>query len=366
MMAQGDIVKTYRSREEIACEINLIKGQVLRTVLQGAIDVGRLLCEAKEVVPHGEWGAWLEENVDYSTTKANDLMRIYREYNDDQVKLFGRSNEELYGRLSMSQALELLAIPAPEREKFVEENDVESMSTRDLREQLRELKKELEEAANDVREAEMARDVGRELVAASERREKEAKESAAAAAKRAEAAQKKAEKALADAKKEAERAKREAESAREKLKAAESEVEQLHLQIEEKLEEKVVERIVEQLPADYHILREDNERLTKQLMMSDKTVSEIGLLLEDLQRVDSAICDRLEDVKSPDVREKLESAVGRIVASFGGVESKWQRVDEAKVICGSCNNKQMIEQDEHAPDYCACCGAKMQNGGMLI
>ncbi len=367
-MATGEIVKTYRSREEIACEINVIKANVLRTALQGAIDVGRLLCEAKEVVAHGEWGTWLEENVSYSATTANDLMRLYREYNDDQIKLFGRTNEELYGKLSVSQALALLALPAPAREEFVETHDMEEISVRELKEEVAELKSALERAEIEAQEAETVKDSSRLLVSAAEEREKAAKANAEQMAAKLAKAEKKAADALVKAQREAAKAKADADAARQKLEEAKKENQQLQIKLDEKPAPEVVEKIVEQLPADYEMLKEDNARLEKQLMLSDKAVSEIGILLEDLQRVYVSICDRMEEVKSPDVREKLEAALGRVVQSWGGgaVISRWRRVNEAKIICEHCGEIQYCEPDEHTTEYCPCCGSQMLGGGMMV
>lgn len=371
-MATGEIVKTYRSREEIACEINVIKANVLRTALQGAIDVGRLLCEAKEVVAHGEWGTWLEENVSYSTTTANDLMRLYREYNDDQIKLFGRSNEELYGKLSVSQALALLALPAPAREEFVETHDMEEISVRELKEEIRDVRAVLENAVGAVHEMGTGNgyEIGRirMLVSTVEEREKAAKANAEQMAAKLAKAEKKANDALVKAQREAAKAKADADAARQKLEEAKRENEQLQIKLDEKPEPEVVEKIVEQLPADYEMLKEDNARMEKQLMLSDKAVSEIGLLIEDLQRVYAGICDRLEEVKSPDVREKLEAALARVVQSWGGgaVISRWCRVNEAKIICEHCGKMQYCELDEHTTEYCPCCGSQMLGGGMTV
>lgn len=312
-MAAGDIVKTYRSREEIACEINIIKEKVLRTALLGAIDVGRLLCEAKEIVPHGEWGTWLGENVDYSTTTANDLMRLYREYNDDQIKLFGRTNEELYGRLSVSQALALLALPEPAREEFVETHDMEEISVRDLREEISTLKAELEKAEGGRQAAETERDLSKKLAEAAEERERAAKANADASAKQLAKKAREAEEKLEKAQKEAEQARRDADAAAKKLAEREKENEQLQIQLDEKPEPEVVEKIVEQLPADYQALKEDNARMEKQLLMADKAVSRFGLLLEEYQRVFEGLHDELDAVESPDVREKLRGALATVM-----------------------------------------------------
>lgn len=374
-MATGDIVKTYRSREEIACEINIIKANVLRTALQGAIDVGRLLCEAKDVVPHGEWGAWLEENVSYSTTTANDLMRLYREYNDDQVKLFGRTNEELYGRLSVSQALALLALPQPEREEFVAAHDMDELSVRELREEIGALKEELEKQANDLREAEMQRDAGKQLADAAENRIKAAEANADRMVKQAEQREKKAADALAKAQKEAERAKKDADAARAKLETEKKKVEQLQIELDEKPEPEVVEKIVEQLPADYQMLKEDNAILEKQLQMADPMVAKCGVYLEEIQLAYTGFDSCCDNVKLPDMRQKLREAMKRVVGSWGiaavsggAAESEWQRTDSEHVLCMACGKHQLCfeEDNEQTTAHCPECGVKMRNGGKVV
>ena len=66
----------------LAGEINFIKEQAREAIQQmafrSAVEIGRRLVEAKEQVAHGEWGAWLEENVQYSQDTATRFMNIYR------------------------------------------------------------------------------------------------------------------------------------------------------------------------------------------------------------------------------------------------------------------------------------------------
>ena len=122
----------------IAAEICQIKDQTRKLVLNNSIEIGKRLCEAKEMVPHGEWGAWLERNVDYKQSTANKLMKVYEQYGAAQGELWGASaKSETFTNLTYSQALALLAVPADEREEFVEKNDVANMSTRELQEAIK-------------------------------------------------------------------------------------------------------------------------------------------------------------------------------------------------------------------------------------
>lgn len=138
-------ITVERSQEIIAIEINSIKDQTRKMVLNNSIEIGKRLVEAKAVVPHGEWGNWLEQSVDYSQSTANGLMKIYKEYGDDQSQLFGGdANSEAIASLPYTKALALLNVPSYEREEFVEENNVHDLSTRQLNQVIKE-KKELEE-----------------------------------------------------------------------------------------------------------------------------------------------------------------------------------------------------------------------------
>lgn len=132
-----------RTPETIALEINSIKEQTRALVLYNSIEIGRRLIEAKELVEHGEWGKWLEEQVSYSKSTTNNLMKIFNEYGADQLSLLSDKNikSEVFEKLNYSQAIELLGVPAEERENFIEENNVEEMSTRELKEKIKEIKK---------------------------------------------------------------------------------------------------------------------------------------------------------------------------------------------------------------------------------
>ncbi|OAA94103.1 DUF3102 domain-containing protein [Clostridium coskatii] len=123
----------------IAAEINNIKEKTRKMVLYNSIEIGRRLVEAKQMLAHGEWGKWLKESVDYSQRTANNLMRIFQEYGADQITLIGdNSKSQAFANLSYSQAIALLEIPEDEREGFIEKNDVENMSTRELQKLIKE------------------------------------------------------------------------------------------------------------------------------------------------------------------------------------------------------------------------------------
>lgn len=134
----------------LAAEIRVFKKQAAQQLLFAAIQVGRRLEEAKQLVPHGEWGNWLKENVDYSPSHAQNLMKLAREYGSDQMDLSGRTPMEIFGNISPSQAIALFALSESERIEFVDTHDVPSMSTRELQAAIAEekaLRKSAEEKA---------------------------------------------------------------------------------------------------------------------------------------------------------------------------------------------------------------------------
>ncbi|OMF09577.1 hypothetical protein BK129_01610 [Paenibacillus amylolyticus] len=187
-----------RTIETIAIEINSIKDHTKQIVLHSSIEIGRRLTEAKEMMPHGEWMNWLADSVDYKQSTANNLMKIFKEYGSSQLTLFGdNADSQALGSLNYTQAVALLGIPAEEREAFVQENDVDNMSTRELAEAVKArkdaekaLKAAQKEAEKAQKEIEKERKLREKLeiqqadhVLIVERLQKQAEEAEAAAAK---------------------------------------------------------------------------------------------------------------------------------------------------------------------------------------
>lgn len=153
-----------RSAEVIAQEINAIKSQT-SGILEAAFtyakrscfEIGKRLEEAKAAVPFGEWGDWLEKNVNYSVSTANDLMRIYREFGNEQIDMLtGKSDAEIFEGLSQSQMVALFGLPKAMRAEFVEEHreELESgeLSTRKLKEEIKRLNEVIEQKDKEIRD----------------------------------------------------------------------------------------------------------------------------------------------------------------------------------------------------------------------
>lgn len=124
-----------RSIDAITAEIRLYKRQAGSAFLA----IGRGLCEAKDQLGHGEWLDWLKSGVDVSVSMADKLMKLAKEY----------SNSESIPNLGVTKALALLSIPAEERKEFAEAVHAEDLSTRELKQKIREREDALQQAQSE-------------------------------------------------------------------------------------------------------------------------------------------------------------------------------------------------------------------------
>ena len=165
------ITSPERDEKTIAGEINAIKKQTTQICLRATIEVGRLLCEAKELVPYGSWGDWLRENVGYSQSNANNLMRIFREYGTGaQLDIFSEDRLSIFEGITPTQALALTALPEPERREFVKTHDMDVTSVRDIQAEIK-ARREAEEKA---KAAEERAEIAEKLISGAQAEQKRA------------------------------------------------------------------------------------------------------------------------------------------------------------------------------------------------
>ena len=117
--------------QKIENEIIILKNQTAENMIL----MGQKFIEAKKLVPHGEWGNWLEDKVGFSQRTANQFMRIAKEY---------ISNSQAISNLDATKIYLLLELPVEEREEFVNQNDLQNMSTRDMKKKLKDYKRNSE------------------------------------------------------------------------------------------------------------------------------------------------------------------------------------------------------------------------------
>ena len=125
-------VVAVRSIEIVTAEITMIRDNARRVFLESVIQIGTRLEEAKQLVPQGEWTAYLTDKLGYKPSTAQNYMRIAREFGGGQVSLTGKTAADAFGQLSYSQILPLLGMAEEEREELAEENDLPSMSSREI------------------------------------------------------------------------------------------------------------------------------------------------------------------------------------------------------------------------------------------
>lgn len=311
-----------------------LKGQA--AVLDCVIEIGRRLVEAKRIIPHGQFSAWVKENFEFSHSSANTYMRLFEEYGADQLTIFGAvANSQTFANLPYSKALQLLAIPKEEREEFAKEVDAESISTRELDKIIKE-----RNAAIDAKlEAEeRAKEYEQKLASA-----EIAKAKAESAAKDADAIREKVAKLEADLKKKKDSETRLKEKVREaeqnpkipedmltKLKAdaeveakaaQKAEIEKQSADIIKQLEEAKAalaeaEKAKEQAEATS---REAMDKLTdaqKKLKMASPAVTEFKVLFDQAQGIVQKMRAKIEVVRAEDAEtaSRLEAAL----KAFGG------------------------------------------------
>ena len=136
-MADNTVV-AVRSIEIVTAEIHTIRDNVAKVFMDGVVQIGRRLEEAKQLVPQGEWLAYLDKELGYKPSTAQNYMRIAREFGDAQIGLSGKTPGDFFGQLGYSQLLPLLGLPEEEREQLAEEHDLAGMSSREIQALVRE------------------------------------------------------------------------------------------------------------------------------------------------------------------------------------------------------------------------------------
>lgn len=152
-------IQTQRTPDIIGAEIRGLTQQAKTMTLWFGIEIGRRLTEAKEMLEHGQWLAYLKEQTEFSRSSAGRLMTLYKEYGAAQTSLFGaEANYPTLNNLSISNALRLLAVPEDEREEFAAEHDVEHMSARELDELIKQRDEAEQRAAKAEEQVQQAAD----------------------------------------------------------------------------------------------------------------------------------------------------------------------------------------------------------------
>lgn len=316
-----------RTPSLIASEINTIKDQTRKMVLYNSIEIGRRLVEAKQLIEHGEWGAWLEQYVNYSKSTANNLMRIFEEYGSEQITLFGdNAKSQALGNLSYTQAVALLGIPEEERESFIENNDIENMSTRELQQAIKEREQALKEkdiALQDLEEAKKAvieKDENIEILQKELRKERDYVKTEFT---RLNDSLTETRKKLAEAEEtgdteEAARLEEALEETNISLKEAEAKIAQLERELKEKPIEveasTIIEKVPEEIERELQELRTLKEKAS-QIENRDNSTVKFAIYFDELVNNFKVLLGTLAEIQGED-HEKYKNAILKTINSM--------------------------------------------------
>lgn len=313
-MSETVITVPVRDINTITSEIRYIQNDVQQYAAQGALKIGERLCEAKELLGHGEFLPWIKDEFGWTDRTAQKLMAVYREFGDSQKSLFGPEiNTKTYSDLPVSKLYLLISVPESEREDFVKENNVAEMSVREMEKLLREKKDAEDESREAHAELDKLADKYAALSAVASEQEKELKAAQADVSASIETAKKEAaaeaEKARRAAEKAQKAAEAEAKKARDEAEAAKKDLQQLRDNPE------IPQEVMDKLKAQFGKAAEEAEARARaaeaKLKTADPDVAMFKLHFDNLQKTAASMAQLIIKMKqsgNADMADKLSRA----------------------------------------------------------
>lgn len=313
-MSETVITVPVRDINTITSEIRYIQNDVQQYAAQGALKIGERLCEAKELLGHGEFLPWIKDEFGWTDRTAQKLMAVYREFGDSQKSLFGPEiNTKTYSDLPVSKLYLLISVPESEREDFVKENNVAEMSVREMEKLLREKKEAEDESREAHAELDKLADKYAALSAVASEQEKELKAAQADVSASIETAKKEAaaeaEKARRAAEKAQKAAEAEAKKARDEAEAAKKDLQQFRDNPE------IPQEVMDKLKAQFGKAAEEAEARAREaeakLKVSDPDVAMFKLHFDNLQKTAASMGQLITKMKrsgNVDMADKLSRA----------------------------------------------------------
>ena len=313
-MSETVITVPVRDINTITSEIRYIQNDVQQYAAQGALKIGERLCEAKELLGHGEFLPWIKDEFGWTDRTAQKLMAVYREFGDSQKSLFGPEiNTKTYSDLPVSKLYLLISVPESEREDFVKENNIAEMSVREMEKLLREKKEAEDESREAHAELDKLADKYAALSAVASEQEKELKAAQADVSASIEAAKKEAAAEAEKARRAAEKAQKAAEAevkkARDEAEAAKKDLQQLRDNPE------IPQEVMDKLKAQFGKAAEEAEARAREaeakLKVSDPDVAMFKLHFDNLQKTAASMAQLITKMKlsgNADMADKLSRA----------------------------------------------------------
>lgn len=273
--------------EQLRPEINTLYHQteaVGNIAVVMLAETGRMLLAVKSKVKHGEFETWCDENLDFSKSKAEKMMKLAEKVADEN-SIF--SNPYTFTDLSISKVLMLIAAPEEVAAEVIESGDAEDMTVRELQEQIKTLR---ESKDNEIADLQMKLDeAGGYTNSAQE---------------------------VEDLKKKLEKEKDKNKSLKEKQAAAiEHAVSKANEEAKASIEEEV-KKASEKMAESFKELKAENEKLSRQLDRSgNEDLVEFRIQSKAMQECFNACIEIVERVSADDkdTADKMRSGIKRIL-----------------------------------------------------
>lgn len=114
------------------------------TAVNSMLQLGRVLREAKQLVRHGEWGAWIRDNAGCSERTAQQFMQAYDRFGSSVTAAKIGDKSKLF---------KMLSLPAGTEDEFLAENDVSAMTSREVEEAVRRVREDMNTELQKERDA---------------------------------------------------------------------------------------------------------------------------------------------------------------------------------------------------------------------
>ena len=333
---QTEVSIENKSTEQLTAEVNVryrqaesLAGMSLRMLA----DAGVRLTEIKSRIPHGQFENWCADNLEFSKSKAEKMMKLSDKMADEN-SLFSKT--ETFTDIGISRVWALLAAPEEVAAEVIETHDVTDMTVRELKEEISRLKnekaivennnddirKELARAQNKLAEAVTEEDYSRmqnEYVEAQEDLEKELRETKASAEEEIEKLNQKLQKAKEDLKKQKEKQKELETSKEEEIKKG---IEEALPEIEKKAREEGAAdaaATLAQNTEEIMRLTEEVEKLeAEKAKLSNNVLMEFKLYVDQLQDIYYKINDIIseQNLHDEELGAKMQAALQKIVEGW--------------------------------------------------
>lgn len=139
-----------KSTETLTIETNSLWQQMETIGAVGmmlAAQAGQRLNIIRNRIPHGQWEDWCRDNLKFSYRKAARLMNLATKI-EDENSLF--LNLPTLADIEISKVYELLAAPEEAAKEVIENNNIEDITVRELREELQKSKEALKSRDYDI------------------------------------------------------------------------------------------------------------------------------------------------------------------------------------------------------------------------